>query len=95
MDPFETMNEQSRSEAAAVLALSALAWILSDQARAERLLALTGFAPADLRARAGDPSVLAAVLLFLESHEPDLVACAAALDLKPERLVRARTELEA
>jgi hypothetical protein len=95
MDLFETMSEQSRSEDAAALALSALAWTLSDQARAERLLALTGLSPADLRARAGDASVLAAVLGFLESHEPDLVACAAALDRKPERLVRARMELEA
>jgi len=95
MVPAETMNEQSRSEDAAAIALSALAWTLSDQARAERLLALTGLSPADLRARAGEPTVLAAVLAFLESHEPDLIACAEALDRKPERLVRARMELEA
>jgi hypothetical protein len=95
MDPFETMSEPPRGEDAAALALSALAWTLSDQPRAERLLALTGLSPSDLRARAGEASVLAAVLGFLENHEPDLVACAAALDRKPERLVRARMELEA
>jgi hypothetical protein len=39
--------------------------------------------------------VLAALLGFLESHEPDLIACAEALDRKPEHLVRARMELEA
>lgn len=95
MDSLETMSEPYRAEDPATLALSALAWTLEDQARAERLLALTGLSPADLRARAAEPGVLAAVLSFLESHEPDLIACAAALHARPERLVRARMELEA
>ena len=95
MDPFETMREPSSTDDPAILALGALAWVLADQARADRLLALTGLSPDDLRARANDAGVLAAVLAFLEAHEPDLVACAAALDRKPERLVRARMELEA
>ncbi len=76
------------------LALSALGWCLSDQARAERLLALTGLTPDDLRARLGEPSVLAAILGFLESHEPDLVACAEALGASPSTLVEARRRLE-
>ncbi|MDH7640371.1 DUF3572 family protein [Sphingomonas oryzagri] len=79
----------------AALALSALAWTLSDQPRAERLLALTGLDSAELRARATDPSLLAAVLTFLESHEPDLLACAGALGVKPETLIAAHKELEA
>ncbi|PXA86044.1 DUF3572 domain-containing protein [Nostoc sp. 3335mG] len=79
----------------ATLALSALAWTLSDQPRAERLLALTGLDSAELRARAIDPSLLAAVLTFLESHEPDLLACADALDVTPETLIAAHKELEA
>lgn len=95
MDPFETMSEPSGAGDASTVALAALAWTLGDQPRAERLLALTGLTPDDLRGRAAEPSVLAAVLGFLEAHEPDLVACAAALGDRPERLVRARTELEA
>jgi hypothetical protein len=79
----------------ATLALSALAWTLSDQPRAERLLALTGLDSSELRARATDPALLAAVLTFLESHEPDLLACADALDVKPETLIAAHKELEA
>lgn len=79
----------------ATLALSALAWTLSDGPRAERLLALTGLDAGELRARAADPELLAAVLGFLESHEPDLMACADALDVKPEALIRAHQELEA
>jgi hypothetical protein len=76
------------------LALSALGWILSDGDRAERLLALTGLTPDDLRRRLGERSVLTAILAFLEAHEPDLVACAEALGAAPTALVAARVELE-
>lgn len=79
---------------APTLALLALAWALGDEKRAERLLALTGLTAADLRARAADPACQAAVLGFLESHEPDLIACAAELGVRPERLVAAKAELE-
>lgn len=72
----------------------ALGWTLSDDERASRLLALTGLDPDDLRSRLEDDAVLAAVLRFLESHEPDLVACADAIDLRPEQLVAAREALE-
>ena len=76
------------------LALAALGWTLEDQARAARLLALTGLTPDDLRDRIAEPSVLAACLGFLEAHEPDLLACAEALDVPPARLVAARASLE-
>ena len=70
------------------LALSALAWILSDDARAGRLLALTGLTATDLRARLADPALHDAVLAFLEAHQPDLTACAEALGVQPARLAR-------
>jgi hypothetical protein len=79
---------------ALTLALSALVWTLSDTARAERLLALTGLDSDELRARAGDPVLLAAVLGFLAQHEPDLTACADALDVRPEALIAAQQELD-
>ena len=79
---------------ATALALGALGWTLSDDARAERLLALTGLAPDDLRSRVGEPALLAATLRFLEAHEPDLVACADHLDIAPADLVDARRGLE-
>ncbi|MBX9797344.1 DUF3572 domain-containing protein [Sphingomonas sp.] len=78
----------------AELALRALVWILADDGRAERLLALTGLSPERLRRDAGNPALLAAVLGFLESHEPDLLACAAALSVAPPSLCRARQLLE-
>ena len=77
------------------LALAALGWTLSEQARAERLLALTGLSPDDLRARLSDGALLGATLGFLEAHEPDLIACASAIGTSPEALVAARRRLEA
>ena len=79
---------------ASAIALHALAWILSDDARAERLLVLTGLDADELRTRAIEPDVLAATLAFLESHEPDLVACADAIGHPPQALVAARQRLE-
>jgi hypothetical protein len=76
------------------LALSALGWTLTDENRAQRLLALTGLTPDDLRDRLGEPPVLAAVLGFLEAHEPDLLACAEAIGASPAELVAARRSLE-
>lgn len=79
---------------ASALALRALAASLADQRLAERFLSLSGIDPPDLRRRAGDPALLAALLRFLEAHEPDLVTIAGELDVKPEALVAARRELE-
>ena len=75
------------------MALSALGWVLADEDHAERLLTLTGITPDELRERLGDPIVLTEVLDFLMRHEPDLIACAAALEVKPEALVAAHHQL--
>lgn len=77
------------------LALAALGWALAEPARAQRLLALTGLTPEDLRDRVTDPSLLASVLGFLEAHEPDLLASAEAIGASPAALVEARRRLEA
>jgi predicted component of type VI protein secretion system len=87
------IQETNREEAHA-LALSALGWTLSDDARAQRLLALTGLTPEGLRGRLADQGLMAAVLRFLEAHEPDLLACAEALETSPVRIVAAREALE-
>jgi hypothetical protein len=76
------------------LALRALAATLADQRLAERFLSLSGIDPPELRQRAADPALLVALLQFLEAHEPDLVAVADEIGVKPEALVAARRELE-
>ena len=75
------------------MALAALGWLLGEEDRAQRLLALTGLTPDDLRSGLGDPAVLGAVLDFLCGHEPDLVAAADALGVSPGELAGAREGL--
>ena len=78
-----------------IVALRALAVTLRDEARAERLLTLTGLTADELRSRAAEPAMLAAVLSFLEAHEPDLIAVADELQVEPQELVAARSALDA
>ncbi|EIZ78275.1 hypothetical protein WSK_3157 [Novosphingobium sp. Rr 2-17] len=75
------------------MALQALGWVLSDEDRASRFLALTGLTPDALRESLAEPGTLGAVLEFLCSHEPDLVGAADALGVKPQTLVGARESL--
>ena len=88
------MRARSTNDAEA-LALSALAATLTDERRAQRFLDLSGIDTEDLRRRAAEPVLLAALLRFLEAHEPDLVQVAEIIGAKPEELVAAREELEA
>lgn len=67
--------------------------MLSDENRASRLLSLTGLTPEELRAGLGDPGLLGAVLDFLASYEPDLVAAAEALGVEPQDFAAARERL--
>ena len=67
--------------------------MLGDEARASRLLALTGLTPDDLRAGLSDPATLGAVLDFLTAHEADLVEAAVALGVKPAVLAHAAEAL--
>jgi hypothetical protein len=76
------------------LALLALATAISDERRARRFLDLTGIGTDELRDRAADPALLAALLRFLEAFEPDLIAVAGAMDVAPSALVSARRIIE-
>ncbi|HJS40806.1 MAG TPA: DUF3572 family protein [Sphingomicrobium sp.] len=79
---------------AEALALAALAATLSDARRAERFLSLTGLSPDGIRSRVNDRALLAACIAFLEGHEPDLIAVAEHVGVKPDVLLGARAELE-
>lgn len=96
MPPAESNPAKFRGadpDGALVTGLRALAWTLDEPTRARRLLDLTGLTPETLRAGAGDPAILAALLDFLAGHEPDLVACAEAIGVGPSDLIRARDAL--
>jgi hypothetical protein len=81
-------------DTAATVALQALGFIMGDASLRERFIDLSGVTPDDLRHELDTESVLAAVLGFLASHEPDLLACAAALDLTPAQLMNAAYVLQ-
>ena len=87
------MADPTPTDAQAV-ALLALATVVSDERRGRRFLDLSGMETEELRARAADPALLAALLRFLEAHEPDLIAVAAEIGVGPELLVDARHALE-
>jgi hypothetical protein len=76
------------------LALAALAATLGSERPAQRFLDLTGIGTDELRNHLDDPALLAASLLFLEAHEPDLLSVAEELGCKPQDLVEARRQLE-
>ena len=76
------------------LALSALAATLSDERRAQRFLDLTGIETGELRERAADPTLLTALIAFLEAHEPDLLSVSEAIGVKADDLVAARRSIE-
>ena len=76
------------------LALAALAMTLSDERRAQRFLTLTGIETDELRRRADEPSLLVALIGFLEAHEPDLLAVCDQIGVEPGALVAARRQIE-
>lgn len=71
------------------LALDVLLWIVGDEERLFPFLAATGLDLEAVRAGAKDPAFLAGVLDNVAGDEPVLLACARALDVKPERIVAA------
>ena len=93
MRPDRPNGKQDSIPEAGTLALLALGWVLSDASRGERLLALTGLDADALRAGLDDPAILRAVLAFLADHEPDLIACAEAIDTTPAALIAAQERL--
>lgn len=82
------------AEKAEALAASALSTIAEEPDRLTRFLTDTGFAPADLMARAGEREVLVAVLEHVASDESLLLVVAANHRVKPEDVMLALQALQ-
>jgi hypothetical protein len=82
-----------KQEAAETIALRLLAFVTDEGDRAMAFLAASGLAPADLAARAGDPTVLAGVVDFVLQDDALVIAAAAAVDLRPEQMAAVRRAL--
>jgi adenine/guanine phosphoribosyltransferase-like PRPP-binding protein len=72
-----------------VTGLQLLAHVVADADLGERFLAITGLTADDLRLRAADAGVLAALIDFVAARESDLVAAADALGIAPAAIIAA------
>lgn len=80
-------------EFAETVALRALGWLAAEADRLDGFLAVSGMAPGQLRARAQEPEVLAAVLDFLLAEDARVLDFAGAAGLAPEAVAAARRAL--
>lgn len=80
---------------AETLALEALGFIAADDVELGRFLGLSGLTPDQLRARAGAPDTLLAVMEYVMGHEPTARAFAEAHGYRPEDLAHAARQLGA
>ncbi|MGD9784849.1 MAG: DUF3572 domain-containing protein [Hyphomicrobiaceae bacterium] len=81
------------ADAASTTALKALAFLAGEPERLARFLALTGIGPQDLRARAGERDLHAAVLEHLMTDETLLLMFAADAGMPAEAIADAHTAL--
>jgi hypothetical protein len=82
-----------QSSAAQTLALNALTHLAGDSEMLGRFLGISGLEPNDLRQRAGDPELLAAVIDFLLSDENLCTGFLAAEGIDAKELHAARRAL--
>lgn len=82
-----------KAEPAKALATQALVWLADDPERMGAFLGATGANPSSIRAEAGDPAFLAAVLDFLLMSDENVLGFAADHAIKPEDVQRARAAL--
>ena len=80
-------------EHAETVGLRALAWLAAEEGLLEVFLGASGLAMEDLRHRAGEPEVLAAVLDFVLMDDQWVLGFAAEAGLAPEAVARARAAL--
>jgi hypothetical protein len=78
---------------AETLALKALAYLAQSEEDLSRFVALTGVTPANLRARAGEPEILAAVLDFVLADDARITGFCETADIDPRELYAARRAL--
>ena len=86
MRPHKTLDRPAAED----IAVKALTLLTRDQERLARFLALTGLGPQTIRAAAGSPGFLRAVLDHVAGHEDLLVSLANEMGTRPETIAEAR-----
>jgi hypothetical protein len=82
-------------ETAETIAVQGLAFLAEEPARIQRFFMVTGLDPAEIRARAGTPELLSAVLEHLAGDESLLLVFAASREIAPASLGLALRALQA
>jgi uncharacterized protein DUF3572 len=82
-------------ETAETVAVQGLAFLAEEPARIQRFFMVTGLDPSEIRARAGTPELLSAVLEHLVGDESLLLVFAASREIAPESIGQARRALQA
>ncbi|MGH6935003.1 MAG: DUF3572 domain-containing protein [Methylocella sp.] len=88
--PLPAKQPQLSKAAAESIAIEGLGFLAGNPARLDRFLALSGLGRDNVRAAAGEPGFLAAILDHLASDESLLLACAANTGLAPATIAKAR-----
>ena len=82
-------------ETAETIAVQGLAFLAEEPARIQRFFLVTGLDPSEIRARAGTPELLSAVLDHLAGDESLLLVFAASREVAPESIGLALRVLQA
>jgi hypothetical protein len=88
--PSPATQPQLSKAAAETIAIEVLTFLTGNPARLDRFLALSGLGRDNLRAAAGEPGFLAAILDHLASDESLLLAFAANTGHAPATIAKAR-----
>ena len=86
------LKRVTREEAENV-AVGAFSFIIADEERLGRFLAVSGLQPDTIRSAATSPGFFAGILDYVVSDEPLLVALAKELNTKPEHIMSAHRTL--
>ncbi|HTQ12642.1 MAG TPA: DUF3572 domain-containing protein [Rhizomicrobium sp.] len=87
------LRQTSRTDSSETIGIRAIAFLAGREDDLMRFVTLSGLDPADLRARAGEPEVLAAVLQHLLMDDGVLTAFCAAEGLEPKAVHLAQHKL--
>jgi hypothetical protein len=88
------LKTHSQREAAETLALEALAYLAGSETDLMQFVQNSGIGADELRARAGEPDVLRAVLDFLLGEDERLLAFCAAMEIEPREVHVARHTMD-
>jgi hypothetical protein len=93
IDSMNTPLKRVTPEEAENVALAAFSFITSDEERLGRFMAVSGLQPDTIRSAAVSPGFFGAILDYVASDEPLLIALAKELNTKPEHIMGARWTL--